>query len=54
MHVMRAEFKARCFAFLAGDLQALDKEPKRAIYWPGEHVSYYSHAFLMDSSPSEE
>ena len=54
MHVMRATFKAKCFAFIAGDTQALDNEPKRALYWQGEYVSYYSHAFLMDSSLSEE
>ena len=54
MHVMQACFKPKCFAFLDGDKQALDKEPMRGLYWQGEHVSYYSQALLMGSSLSEE
>ena len=43
---MGAQFQARCFACLAGDALALTKEPKRAIYWEGEHALYYSENLL--------
>ena len=54
MHVMRAHFKAKCFAFLAGVDRAWDRDPKWPIYWHGEHALYYSHKFLVNTDLSEE
>ena len=54
MHVMRAQFQSRCFAFLAGDASALTKEPKRAINWDGDYAYFYNEAFLHDVDKTEE
>ena len=54
MHIMRAQFQARCFAFFAGKASTLTQEPKRAIYWDGVYAHYYNEAFLHDVGETEE
>ena len=54
MHIMRAQFQARCFAFFAGNASTPTQEPKRAIYWDGVYAHYYNEALLHDVGETEE
>ena len=54
MHVMRAHFQARCFAFFAGGADALTHAPKRAINLDGVYAHYYNESLLDDTDKTEE